>query len=62
MVDPCFIVHYLVSSFTIISLGKLFNFSCLLMSFDSLSSLSLPHGVMGWSAVCVIVAFPCHTH
>ena len=24
--------------------------------------LSLPRGAMGWSAVCVIVAFPGHTH
>ena len=39
MVAPCFVVHYLVSSFAIISLGKkdswLLYFNCLLMSFDS---------------------------
>ena len=39
MVGPCFVVHYLVSSFAIISLGKknscLLYVNCLLMSFDS---------------------------
>ena len=39
MVGSCFIVHYLVSSFSVISLGKKMNwslyFNCLLMSFDS---------------------------
>ena len=39
MVGPCFVVHYLVSSFAIISLGKKYSwlmyFSCRLMSFDS---------------------------
>ena len=36
---PCYVVHYLVSSFAIISFEKkeswLFYFSCLLMSFDN---------------------------
>ena len=39
MVGSCFIVHYLVSSFSVISLGKKVNwslyFNCLFMSFDS---------------------------
>ena len=39
MVGPCFVVHYLVSSFAIISRGKkdscLLYFNCLLMSLDS---------------------------
>ena len=39
MIGPCFVVHYLVSSSAIISLGKkdswLLYFNCLLMSFDS---------------------------
>ena len=39
MVGPCFVFHYLVSSFAIISLGKkdrwLLYFNCLLMSYDS---------------------------
>ena len=39
MVGPCFVVHYLVSSLAIISLGKknslLLYLTCLLMSFDS---------------------------
>ena len=38
MVGPYFVVHYLVSSFAIASLGKkesrLLYFNCLLMSFD----------------------------
>ena len=39
IVGPCFVVHYLVSSFAVISLGKknswLLYVNCLLMSFDS---------------------------
>ena len=39
IVGPCFVLHYLVSSFAIISLGKtdswLLYLNCLLMSFDS---------------------------
>ena len=39
MVGPCFVVHYLVSSFAIISLGKkeswLFYLNCLFMEFDN---------------------------
>ena len=38
MVDPCYVMHYIVFSFAIISLEKkeswLFYFNCLLMSFD----------------------------
>ena len=64
MVGPCFVVHYLVSSFAIISLGKkdswLLYFNCLLMSFDSLCSASLPRAV--GCSTCVIVVFPSHTH
>ena len=56
MVGPCFVVHYLVSSFAIISLGKkdicLLCFYCLLMSFDSQWSVSIPHGALGWSTLC----------
>ena len=56
MVGPCFIVHYLVSSFAIISLGKkdswLLDLNYLLMSFDSYGSVSLPHGAVGWSTRC----------
>ena len=56
MVGPCFIVHYLVSSFVIISLGKkdswLLEFKYLLMSFDIYGSVSLPHGAVGWSTMC----------
>ena len=54
MVGPCFVVYYLVSSFTIISLGKkeswLLYFNCLLMTFEC--SVSLPGGALGWSTVC----------
>ena len=39
MVGPCYVVHYLVSSFAILSLEKkeswLFYFKCLLMSLDN---------------------------
>ena len=39
MVGPCFVMHFSVSSFAIISLGKKMNWSlylnCLLVSFDS---------------------------
>ena len=38
MAGPCFVVHYLVSSLAIISLGEkdslLLDFNCLLMSFQ----------------------------
>ena len=51
MVGPCFVLHYLVSSFAIISLGKK-NSWLLFMSFDSYCFLSRPHGAMGWSTVC----------
>ena len=56
MVGPCFIVHYLVSSFAIISLGKkdswLLDFNYLLMSFDSYGSVSLHYGAVCWSTMC----------
>ena len=60
MVGPCFVVHYLVSIFPIISLGKKVNWwrylNCLLMSFDSYCSVPFP------GLQCVIVAFFSHTH
>ena len=60
MVGPCFVVHYFVSIFAIISLGKKVNcwryLNCLLISFDSYCSVPLP------GLQCVIVAFPSHTH
>ena len=50
------VVHFLVSSLAIISLGKkeswLLYLNCLLMPFDSLCSLSLPQDSMDWSTVC----------
>ena len=56
MIIHCFAVHYLVSSFAIHSLAKkdswLLYFNCLLRSFDSQCSVSLPHGAVGWSTVC----------
>ena len=58
MVVPCFVVHYLVSSFAIILLGKkggwLLYFNCLSMSFDSYCYVSFHHGAraVGWSTVC----------
>ena len=58
-VGPCFVVHYLVSSFAIISLGKkdswLLYFSCRLISFDSVLCLFLT--VLWVDLQCVIVAF-----
>ena len=56
MVGPYFVVHYLVSSFAILSLGKkgnwLLYFNCLLMPFDRYCSVSLPHDVVGCFTVC----------
>ena len=56
MVGPCYVVHYLVSSFAIISLEKisswLLYFNCLLMSFANLCSVSFPRGAVGWSTAC----------
>ena len=64
MVGPCFVVHNLVFSFAIISLGKkeswLLYFNCLLMAFDSVLCLFL--AVLWVGLQCVIVAFPNHTH
>ena len=56
MVGSCFVVHYLVSIFAIISLGKkdswLLYYNCILISFDSYCYVSLPHGAVGLSTVC----------
>ena len=56
LVGPCFVVHYLVSCFAIICLWKkdswLLYFNCLLNAFDSYCYVSLPHGAVGWYAVC----------
>ena len=49
-------VHYLVSSFSIISLEEkeswMLYFDCLLMSFDNWCPVSLPRAALGWSTVC----------
>ena len=49
-------VHYLVSSFAIISLEEkeswMLYFDCLLMSFDNWCPVSLPCGDLGWSTEC----------
>ena len=64
MFGPCFVVHYLVFSFAIISLGEkdawLLYFNYLLMAFDSVLCLFL--AVLWVGLQCVIVAFPSHTH
>ena len=39
----------------------LLYFAVFLVSLDSQCSVALPHGVVGWSAQCVIVVFPDHT-
>ena len=67
MVGPCFVVHYLVSSFAIILLGKkggwLLYFNCLSMSFDSYCYVSFITVHVLWvGPQCVIVAFASHTH
>ena len=56
MVGSCFVVHYLVYSFAIISLGMrereswLLYFNCILLSSDSYQySVSLPRGAVVWS-------------
>ena len=65
MVGPCFVVHYLVSSFAIISLGKkeycLLCFNCLLIHL-TVNVLYLFLTVLWVGLQCVIVAFPSHTH
>ena len=63
MVGPCVVVHYLVFSFAIISLGMkkswLLYFNCLLMAFNS--SLCLFLAMLWVGLQCVIVALPSHT-
>ena len=65
MVGPCFVVHYLVSSFAIISLGKkdswLLYFNCLYCHL-TVSVLCLFLTVLWVGLQCVIVAFPSHTY
>ena len=39
-----------------------FAFIVLRMSCYSKCFVTLPHGAMGWFAMCVIVVFPDHTH
>ena len=46
------VLQYLLSSFAIISLGKKDSWLLYFMSFDSLCSVSLSHGAVGWSTVC----------
>ena len=61
-----FIVHYLISSFAIILLGKkgswLLYFNCLSMSFDSVMCLFITVNLLSVGLQCVIVAFPSYTH
>ena len=49
-------VHYLVSSFAIITPEEkeswILYFDCLLMSFDNWCPVSLPCGDLDWSTVC----------
>ena len=49
-------MHYLVSSFAIISLEEkeswMLYFNCLLMSFDNWCPVSLARGALGLSTVC----------
>ena len=56
MVGRYFVLHYFVSSFAIVSLGKkvswLLYFNCLLISFVNLCSVSHSHGAVCWSTLC----------
>ena len=61
----CCIVICVLSSFTIISLGKrerervgFLTFIVLLMSRGCKCSVALPHCALAWPAVCVVVSFP----
>ena len=67
MVVPCFVVHYLVSSFAIILLGKkgagcftLIAFQCHLTVI--VMCLFITVHVLWVGPQCVIVAFANHTH
>ena len=53
MIGPCFAMHYLVA-FTLAIIWPRFYYKCLLDSaVDCLwCSVSLPHGDVGWAAVC----------
>ena len=66
--SPCFVIRTLcLSSFAIILMRKTeLSLSCVaitvfLISCDSQCSVALPHGAVGWSAVCDC-AIPDHTH
>ena len=56
MIAPCYFLHYLVSSFAIISLGNkeswLLYLHCLLISFDRWCSVSLSRGAKDLATVC----------
>ena len=65
MVGPCFVVHYLVSSFAIISLEKKDSWLLYLIAFKchlTVSVLCLFLTVLWVGLQCVIVAFHSHTH
>ena len=65
MFGLCFVMHYLVPFLVCNHVEKravCFTLVFLLMSCDCNCSAALPHGAMCWSAVCVIVVFPDHTH
>ena len=57
MFCPCFVIHYFVSVEFCDHLdgeerAGCFAFTVCLVSFDSQCSVGLPHGTVGWSAVC----------
>ena len=55
MFCPSFVMHYLVSFLVlqiILTLDACFTLIFLLMFGDCQWSLPLPHGAVGWSAVC----------
>ena len=48
----CFAIQYLVSILVREERPDCFNFIAFLLSCDCKCSVSLPHGVVGWSALC----------
>ena len=64
----CYVLLCVLSSFAIILTRKrereLIAFALIVfpMSCDRLCSVAFSHGVVGWSAMCVFVVFPDHTH
>ena len=62
MIGPCFAMHYLVAFHFCNHLAEIYFKHLLASSVDCLwCYVSLPHGVVGWAAVCSC-GFPGHTY